>query len=63
MPIFKLYILLKNKIWQKKKKILSDYLIFVSVIIIELVLSGFSWIGLRNHQHLVPCVIYYGQTP
>lgn len=63
MPIFKLYILLKTRFGRKRRKILSDYLIFVNVIIIELVLSGFSWIGLRNHQHLVPCVIYYGQTP
>lgn len=63
MPIFKLYILLKQDLAEKEENIISDYLIFVSVIIIELVLSGFSWIGLRNHQHLVPCVIYYGQTP
>ena len=23
----------------------------------------FSWIDSRNPQHLVPCVIYYGQIP
>lgn len=49
MLIFKLYIFLKIRFGRKRRKILFDYLIFVFVIIIEFVLFGFSWIGLRNY--------------